>query len=69
MKEKHVEKIFCERCGERLTRGREKWLELSQTDGNFYDTIPDGHISQGAFPFGTKCATLQLKQTIEKIKP
>lgn len=58
----------CERCGEALKPGREKWLELSLTDGNYYDVIPKGHESQGAFPFGIKCATKELKDTIKKIK-
>lgn len=55
----------CTRCNEPLKQGKEKWLELSETDGNYYASkIPDGHISQGAFPFGTDCATAQMKETI-----
>lgn len=60
----------CERCGEPLigsNKSSTKWLELSQTDGNYYSEIPKGHISQGSFPFGTKCATAQLKETIKLI--
>jgi len=48
--------IRCERCGELLTPSRVKWLELSITDGQYYSTLPDGHLSQGAFPFGANCA-------------
>jgi len=59
--------IKCERCGEILIPNRVKWLELSQTDGNYYVEIPKGHISQGAFSFGTTCATIQLKETIQII--
>jgi hypothetical protein len=46
------------------------WLELSNTDGKYYKidelskrSIPEGHISQGAFPFGSTCAKEQLKET------
>lgn len=60
--------IKCERCGEKLNPKKVKWLELSQTDGNYYHEIPKGHISQGSFPFGTSCATNQLNETIKLIK-
>lgn len=59
--------IKCERCGETLDPKKVKWLELSQTDGNYYDKIPEGHVSQGAFSFGTACATAQLKETVYAI--
>lgn len=62
-----MENIKCERCGEKLNPKKVKWLELSQTDGNYYETIPKGHISQGAFSFGTACATTQLKETVLEI--
>ena len=52
----------CERCGEVLAPGRVKWLELSVTDGNYYETIPEGHESQGGFTFGSTCAKKQLKE-------
>jgi hypothetical protein len=58
--------IKCERCGENLKSI--KWLELSQTDGNYYVDIPKGHISQGSFSFGTSCATAQINETILKLK-
>ena len=61
-------RIFCERCGERLRVSAAKWLELSETDGNYYVEIPKGHISQGCFSFGTACATTELKATTEKLK-
>jgi hypothetical protein len=59
--------IKCERCGEALNPAKVKWLELSNTDGNYYVNLPKGHISQGAFSFGTVCATNQIKKTIENI--
>jgi len=60
--------IKCERCGEVLDSKKAKWLELSQTDGNYYTILPSSHISQGGFSFGTTCATKEIKETIEKIK-
>lgn len=60
--------IRCERCGEVLNEKRAKWLELSQTDGNYYTTLPANHISQGDFPFGTTCATKQIFETLNDIK-
>lgn len=52
----------CERCGEILIAERVVWLELSQTDGKYYRTLPVGHISQGGFPFGSTCSEKQLKE-------
>lgn len=65
-----MKEIKCTRCGEVLNPSRVKWLEYSSTDDNYYspDHFPARHISQGAFPFGTQCATIEMKQTIEKIK-
>lgn len=54
--------IKCERCGEKLV-GPYEMLELSITDGKYYRYIPEGHISQGAFFFGIKCARQQLEDT------
>ena len=62
------EVIKCERCGEVLDNKKAKWLELSQTDGNYYTTLPNNHISQGAFSFGTHCATKQINETLNSIK-
>lgn len=59
--------IKCERCGEVLNIKKAKWLELSETDGNYYTTLPKGHISQGAFSFGTACATKQINETLTSI--
>lgn len=59
--------IRCERCEEILTSKNIKELELSNTDGNFYNKIPEGHVSQGFFYFGTRCATNQLKETIANL--
>jgi hypothetical protein len=60
--------IKCERCGETLEPKRIKWLELSNTNGNYYVELPKGHESQGSFPFGIKCATNQLNETIKNLK-
>ncbi len=59
---KAEEIVVCEQCGERLSSSRAKWLELSSTDGNYYKTIPQGHISQGFFSFGATCATQQINK-------
>jgi hypothetical protein len=55
------EKIYCERCNERLNPKTAVWLELSNTDGKYYTEIPKGHISQGVFSFGKACAKTELK--------
>jgi len=36
---------------------------LSNTDNYYYTTIPEGHISQGAFSFGLACSRAQSKVT------
>ena len=54
-------KIRCTKCNEILTSKKIIWLELSNTDGNYYIVIPNGHISQGGFPFGTSCSKKVLK--------
>ncbi len=54
--------IFCERCGEKLNPKTAVWLELSMTDGKYYNQIPEGHDSQGGFSFGKACAKSQLKE-------
>lgn len=59
--------IFCERCGENIKPETAKWLELSNTDGNYYLEVPKDHVSQGGFSFGSTCAKLQLKETSENI--
>ncbi len=51
--------IRCERCSERLNPKTLVWLELSQTDGKYYRQIPEGHVSQGAFTFGSACAKIE----------
>jgi hypothetical protein len=53
----------CERCGKPLEPGRIHWLELSSTDGKYYEVIPEGHISQGLFAFGSDCAKLETQIT------
>lgn len=62
------QKIYCERCGERLNPIKAVWLELSNTDGNYYTNIPKNHISQGGFSFGSACAKTQLAETKSKFK-
>ena len=58
-----MKKVTCERCGEFIDTSAVKWLELSNTDGNYYVEIPEGHVSQGGFSFGIECATRQLNET------
>jgi hypothetical protein len=60
---KKESKVCCERCGEVLKPNRIVWLELSQNKGKYYTTLPEGHISQGAFPFGKRCAELETKSS------
>jgi len=50
-------KIFerCTRCHTAIKPGSEVWLELSNTDGKYYEELPEGHVSQGVFPFGYYC--------------
>ena len=57
-----MEKIRCERCEEVLKPDNVIWLELSNTNGKYYACVPDGHISQGGFPFGYTCSRTQLKE-------
>lgn len=54
--------IRCERCNEKLQPQTAVWLELSNTDGKYYRSIPVEHISQGGFSFGIACAKSQLKE-------
>jgi hypothetical protein len=51
-----MKKIRCEKCNEVLNPKKVVYLELSNTDGKYYETIPEGHVSQGEFPFGKTCA-------------
>lgn len=68
MKNKNKKVFKCYRCGEVLTSKKIKCLELSNSDGNFYSEIPKGHVSQGGFDFGIKCATIQIYETIKNLK-
>ena len=54
--------IHCERCNEKLDPKRVVWLELSNTDGKYYEELPEGHVSQGGFPFGRSCAKTELNE-------
>lgn len=54
--------IRCERCGEALKRTQAVWLELSLIDGRYYKDLPDGHESQGGFPFGKTCAKVAIQE-------
>jgi len=60
----------CNRCGQDLFEKRAIWLELSITDGRYYDEIPKGHESQGYFLFDESCAAKLISQPaqIEKIE-
>jgi hypothetical protein len=62
------ETIRCERCGEVLNPKMVKWLELSNTDGNYYKKIPQGHESQGGFPFGKTCEIKQINETKNQLQ-
>lgn len=56
--------VFCERCKTRLDPRKIVWLELDQTTGEYIDhELPEGHESQGAFPFGKDCAIKIMKET------
>lgn len=56
--------IRCERCNEILNPDTAIWLELSNTDGNYYLEIPQGHETQGLFSFGKACSKRQLKKQV-----
>lgn len=58
-----MENIYCERCEKKLNPKTAVWLELSNTDANYYEAIPEGHVSQGCFSFGIACAKNELKDT------
>lgn len=56
----------CTRCNRPLTGVRKPvWLELSNTNGQYYGEgrFPEGHVSQGGFPFGEACAMSQCIDT------
>jgi len=61
-------KVFCERCSKELSSIAIVWLELSQTDGNYYRAteFPANHISQGFFPFGNACAHAENIERLSK---
>jgi hypothetical protein len=54
--------VRCERCGEVLREEKIIWLELSQTDGRYYNEIPEGHVSQGGFAFGSTCGLKEVER-------
>lgn len=64
----NLEVIRCERCNEKLNPKTAVWLELSNTDGNYYVQIPNEHTSQGGFSFGKKCAFNQINETCKSTK-
>jgi hypothetical protein len=61
-KRPEIETLKCERCGKVLDPRKAVWLELSNTDGKYYQEIPAGHVSQGAFCFGKDCAEIETKK-------
>lgn len=63
MKSEKEQTIWCERCGEKLNPNRAVWLELSITDGRYYEEneFPKGHESQGFFSFGKACSRKVVK--------
>jgi hypothetical protein len=52
---------FCERCGRELQPDQVIWLEFDQRTHTYHDKggIPVDK-SQGGFPFGKRCAELEL---------
>lgn len=49
---------LCTRCGKKVQSHKAKWLELDQTTGLYLgldEALPEGHDSQGGFPFGSEC--------------
>lgn len=49
--------INCTECGDILHPDQIIYLELSTDSGEYYlDKIPEGHQSQGFFPFGKSYA-------------
>ena len=57
-----AEKKRCYQCGKVLSdKHRPSTLELSNTDGKWYEYIPEGHISQGGFNSGSTCVKRVLK--------
>tara|TARA_R110000803_G_scaffold24646_3_gene59251 strand:- start:174 stop:356 length:183 start_codon:yes stop_codon:yes gene_type:complete len=54
----------CNNCGRGLNPDKIVWLELSNSDGQYYDPekFPPSHLSQGAFAFGSACAKKELKK-------
>lgn len=56
----------CERCNEVLKPDRIVWLELSITDGQYYEEVPAGHESQGLFSFGITCAAKEINTSLTK---
>ena len=61
--------VRCERCNEKLNPKKVVWLELSMTDGNYYEPekFPSDHESQGGFSFGSACAKTELKETQKNV--
>jgi hypothetical protein len=58
----------CERCNQKIDHDKTIWLELSNTSGNYYETLPYGHESQGYFPFGIVCSHVQIQETFSPNK-
>ena len=56
MTTKTMETTYCERCHEKLNPAKIVWLELDQDTGRYVEKVPEGHASQGGFPFGSACA-------------
>lgn len=52
----------CERCGKKLKRGTQKYLELNARTGEWQrEGSVDDADSQGSFPFGPDCQRTVLK--------
>jgi len=66
------EQLFCNRCNKPLISEKALWLELDQDTGLYHaGSIPDGHTSQGSFPFGADCEAAELAKTMKArgVKP
>lgn len=55
--EKTNNNLVCHICGKPIKPGQERHAEFSETDGEFYYSVPKGHRSLGFFPVGKTCVS------------
>jgi hypothetical protein len=48
----------CERCNQKIDHDKTIWLELSNTSGNYYETLP----------YGIVCSHVQIQETFSPNK-